>query len=136
MEPTTAHLTCNYCQEFCSNFAELGGECNSEASSKNVVDLHKQVSDYLASNMFLKLIDSALYGPLLVVLTQESYDGFESWYKIIIGVSGIYLKQPGYAVSVKSLLMRFENHSSLTLFPLLSELMLLRPFDDLLTLYF
>lgn len=47
--------------------------------------LNKPVSDYLATNLCPEWADLALYGPLLVVLTQEGYEGFESRYKIIMG---------------------------------------------------
>ena len=61
--------------------------------ARMLLNLHKPVSDYLALNLCPKWADSAFYGPLLVVLTQEGYEGFESWYKIIMGVAEWYLFQ-------------------------------------------
>lgn len=59
--------------------------------ARMLLNLHKPVSDHLASNLCPKWADSALYGPLLVVLTQEGYEGFESWYRIIMGGRVVFI---------------------------------------------
>lgn len=59
--------------------------------ARMLLNLHKPVSDYLALNLCPKWADSAFYGPLLVVLTQEGYEGSESWYKIIMGGGVVFI---------------------------------------------